>query len=234
MSTWIFDRRLISFLVLPLLAGCLAVPDVARRDAGVLRKPPETVAVANREVVIGGPPGYCVDRSASRIGGARPFVLLGSCASIAQDARAGSPRIPGILTASVASDTGGGPVTDAAMAQMERFLASPDGRAALARDGRADSVTVLSTRTEQGALFIHLRDTSENPVQGVADDYWRGLFDVNGRLVTVSVVSFADQPLTDDAGLSTLRAFLARILQETPQNEVADATRPGLLRGLFR
>ena len=79
------------------LGGCGGV------GLGSLNAPPETVTVAGRSVVIGGAPGYCVDRAASRLVGDTPFVLLGSCASIADDARAAAPSQPGVLTAAVSA-----------------------------------------------------------------------------------------------------------------------------------
>ena len=113
-------------------------------------------------------------------------------------------------------------------------VAAPDGigpkrsapayPAALARDGRPGSVEVLSTRRDGEALLIHLRDASANPVPGTEPTYWRGLFAVNGRLVTVSVMSFADQPMGSDTGLGTLMGLVARCLLYT-----SPSPRDGLL-----
>ncbi len=222
MNIWIFRSAL--GLALLALTGCLEAPAVNSRDFGFARSAPQTIAVANQSVVIGGPPGYCIDRGGSRVGGDTAFVLLGSCASIARDAAAGAPRVPGILTASVDKENGGAAV----LAHLERFVGSPEGRAAMARDGSAESVSVLDTLNESGALFVYLRDTSANSILGLDDTYWRGFFDLNGRLITVSAVSFANQPQSGDAGLATLRAFLARIRSESPNisAEAAGAVAP--------
>ncbi|MDJ0629761.1 MAG: hypothetical protein QNJ44_15995 [Rhodobacter sp.] len=225
MSIWTCNRSLLAAASAVFLSGCLQAPDVSRREGGTFRMPPETVTVAGRSVVIGGPEGYCVDRSASRLRSKTAFVLLGSCASIAGDARAGAPSAAGILTASVSRDTGSGPAIDAVIDQMAAYLTTPTGRAALARDGDAGSVEVLDSRREDGALFIHLRDTSAEVFPGLAQDYWRGLFDINGHLVTVSVVGFADQPMSTDTGLQVLRGFHARIRNET-QRSVSDVRPP--------
>ncbi len=176
--------------------------------------PPQTVAVAAGAVVIGGPQGYCVDRGASRTTGASPFVLLGSCASIAQDASVAAPAQAGVLTATV-SPPGRGPSFAASLPQLEAYLASPAGRAALARDGQPDSVKVLGIRPEGSALLVHLRDVSAQIVPGTAATYWRGLFEVKGRLVTVAVMSFEDQPMGSDAALVTLKGMIARIRRES-------------------
>ena len=212
MIIWTSNRSLI--LGLPLvLAGCLNSQDVTKRDFSLNRPVPDTIAVANQSVVIGGPPGYCIDKGASRLGGDTAFVLLGSCASIARNVSAGAPTIPGILTASVTRDGNTDVVGPVA---LERYILSPDGAAALARDGRAGSVEILGTLRENGAVFIQLKDTSPNDTPGLADTYWRALFNLNGRLITASVVSFSDKPLSAQAGADTLRAFLARIRRETP------------------
>lgn len=213
MTTWIFRSSL--FAAFLMTSGCLQAPAVSTRDFSFARSAPQTIAVADKSVVIGGPPGYCIDRGGSRIGGETAFVLLGSCASIARDAAAGAPRVPGLLTASVDKATGV-PTDAAAIAQLERFVSSDAGRAAMARDGNAGSVSILDTRRELGALFVYLRDTSANSIPGLDDTYWRGFFDLNGRLITVSAVSFVNQPQTGDAGLATLHAFLSRIRSESP------------------
>jgi len=181
---------------------------------GSLNMPPETVTVAGRSVVVGGPTGYCVDRAASRLAGDTPFVLLGSCASIADDVNAPTPEQPGVLTAAVSAQ-GGGPSLAETLPQLEQFVRSAEGRAGLARDGQAGSVNVLSTRREGDAMFIHVRDTSTNLVPGLGSTYWRGLFEVKGRLVTVSVMEFEDQPIGSDASLSKLRGFISRIQRES-------------------
>lgn len=217
MSIWTCKRGLLAAVTLIALAGCAGGPEVMRRATSDLRMPPETVSVARRSVVVGGPAGYCVDRRGSRLSGGAAFVLLGSCASIAQDARAGAPRVPGVLMATVDDEASGAEAIGLAIDQLEAALGSPAGRAALARDGRAGSVTVLDSRREGDALFVYLRDTGEGVAPGLAQDYWRGVFGAGGHLVTASVVGFADSPMTTDTGLGTLRGFVERIRQETRQ-----------------
>ncbi len=175
--------------------------------------PPETVAVAGRSVVIGGPQGYCVDEGASRLTGERPFVLLGSCASITGDRNASAPARLGVLTAVVSPP--GGPSFGETLSQLDAFFASDAGKSALARDGNAASVELFSTEVRNGAMVIHLSDTSANIVPGIATEYRRALFEVNGRLVTVSVMSFEDRPMDAAASAAALNAFIARVRRES-------------------
>ncbi len=193
------------------LAACVGGPGVGMGALGFARAP-ERVVVASKSIVIAGPRGYCVDRSATRDRADGAFVLLGSCASIANNARAAAPRIPGVLTASV-SDRSGADIS-ASLDELEAFFNSTEGRAALAHDGQAGSITILSTRRRKGAFYLHVRDDSENRVASLAPIYWRGLFDVRGRIVTVTVTGFKDRPMSAAVGLATLNAFAARIRRE--------------------
>lgn len=219
------------------LGGCDGGPG---GGLGPLRKPPQTISVAGGSVIIGGPPGYCIDRGASRVGGDTAFALLASCASIAQDLRAGAPPQLGILTASVAGPSGDEPAIGAPLDALARFVETPAGRATLARDGQAASVEILRSLSEQNAVLIQLRDSSPNSTGGLVDTYWRGFFNLNDRLITISVVEFADQPMSADESLSVLRAFLARIRRETSVQATnsarisAPAARKGLFSGLFQ
>lgn len=201
----------IGLIALVLLAACDSGSG-SFGGLGLFQGAPEKAVVAGKSVVIAGPPGYCVDTTATRDDATGAFVLLGSCASIANSAVARSPNIPGVLTASV-SGTSGSAIANS-LDLLESFFTSQSGRAALARDGRAGSVRILQTRRQSGAFYIHVRDTSKNAMAGTSRDYWRGLFDVNGRIVTVSVVGFEGKPMSNAAGLATLDAFAARIRSE--------------------
>lgn len=205
MSTW--TSRLLFAAAGLGLAACAGGVEVGRAA-------PEVIAVAGRSVAVGGPPGYCVDPAASR-DGVKAFVLLGSCASIARDPEAERPEIPGIMTVVVSSDPG----TVAAIAEPDELLAdyvrSDAGRAALSRDGRAETVRVADIRRQDGVLFIRARDTSAPTLPGMSDEYWRALLKVNGRLVTVSIVGFETRPMPSETGFRLVRTATARIVSES-------------------
>jgi len=204
-------RRAFLIPAMGFLVACEGGPDVGMGAISFARAP-ERVVVASKSIVIAGPRGYCVDRTATRDGADGAFVLLGSCASIANNGRAAAPRIPGVMTASVSHQSSAD--ISASLDELEAFFASTEGRAALARDGQAGSITILSTRRKNGAFYLHVRDDSENRVVSLAPIYWRGLFDVRGRIVTVTVTGFKDRPMSAAVGLATLNAFAARIRRE--------------------
>lgn len=211
MSIWI-SRAFRLFLLLA-LPGCLTGPEVTRRA-------PERIAVANHSVVVAGPPGYCIDTSATTDSVTGAFVLLGSCASIANSPRAKTPAEPALLTASV-SPTSLAAAT-ASVDQLASFFRSPNGRAALARSGQTSAVRILDMQSRGDAIYIHATDSSVDPADGLTTDYWRGIFDLGGRLVTVSVIGFSKRPITDAASIATLDAFADRIRFEN-RGSVSDS-----------
>jgi hypothetical protein len=211
MSTWICRLRLNT-------ASAAVVAAVALSGCAVA---PPKITVAGKSVVIAGPAGYCVEPSASRDTGDGAFVLMGSCASISNNVRAPAPKLPALLTASVSSASFSQIATS--QNRLEIFFRSPAGRAALARDGMAASVRILGTRKTTDVFFVHLRDTSRNLVAGLSQDYWRALFDVSGRLVTISVLGFERSPLSDAQGQLTLADFARRIRSENILPKDGDA-----------
>lgn len=200
--------RLAAGLACLAAAGCVPAIDVGRA-------PPARFALVESSLVIAGPPGYCVDRASSRLrANGSAFVLLGSCASIAGNARAPKPGTRGLLTVSVTEAVADEASVAALLGDMTDFLGTPEGRAALSRDGDPASVRVLDTRAEGDTLYIRVRDRG-GPDKGMEADYWRALFGVNDRLLTATVVGFADAPVADEAGLSTLDALARRIRAES-------------------
>lgn len=73
-------------------------------------------------------------------------------------------------------------------------------------------------------FIIRVRDTSPNNSQGLAQEYWRVLLDVRGRIVTLSVFAFKDKPMSNAIGLATLKAFAARVSLNNPTLAVEDDT----------
>ena len=214
MSTWISERgrqRLTAAaaagsLGLTALAGCLPAGGEVTRSA--------TLEIADRAVVVAGPPGFCVDPVASRTGGPA-FALLGSCAAL--DPRPGAPRpdVRAMLTVTLAERGAAGPVADSADL-LEGFFRSEDGRAALSRRGEANTVEVLESFRRGDLFVLHARDRSTGVAPGLATDYWRGYFDIEAGIVSVSVLGFEDAPLSRESGLDTLDAFIAAIRQRNP------------------
>lgn len=210
-------RIFITALVATLpLASCGGLPDLATAGAGGVffaRSAPDKVRVSEKKIVIAGPRGFCIDPAATRDNANSAFVLLGSCAAIANSASRPSPDITAILMASVSAEDAEVPIAQS-MSRLAQFFNSASGHAVLSRDGQADTVEVLETREEGGMFFIHARDLSGGALPGAGDEYWRALFDVKGRIVSASVVGLQDRPISGATGLRTIKAFARRIRAE--------------------
>ncbi len=236
---WPASARFSTAALLFSLAGCGGF-DAGGGPGLFAQKAPEKARVVQNTVTIAGPRGYCVDTTATRDDARGAFVLLASCASISGSARQPKPDHPAILTATVAAEESGRPIADSTD-RLKAFFTSDAGRAALSKNGKAESVTVLSTSANDGVFYLHARDKSGALVSGAGEDYWRAMLDVKGRVVSASLVGVNNQPISDDAALATLQKFTRRIQRENRVSAQTDAAMqqarktglPGFLRRLF-
>ena len=192
-------RVIAAALICAALSGCSSNPFAVSRAA------PTSIELPDGMVVTGAS-GWCVDPSVSRPSGDTAVVVLGSCAAIGQNALAPRPDVPGVVTVSVEREGAGAPTP----AELESFFVSETGRAALARDGRAESVEILETRTENNHLILHTED--RKPLPGASPRTWRALFALGGRFVSVTLYGLLDEPFDPDDGLATLEAQVARLI----------------------
>ncbi|MCI2399499.1 hypothetical protein [Aliiroseovarius subalbicans] len=190
------------------LTGCLEIGGNADGDQPKQRAP-QSIRVADRQVAITGPDGYCVDKGASRETATGAFVLLGSCRAISGNPEDPRPAQPMVLTVSVAP--GQGAADTAGLERLETFFASQAGHRALSRAQDADSVTLHDVTRGDDALFLHVTDAAPNGLGAVDDTYWRALFEVKGHLVTVTANGFSGRASNGRAGLGTVKALVERI-----------------------
>jgi len=196
----------IALAALTILSGCVGTGG----GFALPKSAPEQIRVANREVLIAGPKGFCVDPTETRDTGDSAFVLLGSCAAIANSRSKPHPKVPAILTATVSRKSTNPPITGS-MPALADFFTSKAGRAALSRDGNADTVEVVKTLDRDGVFYIRARDSSSDILAGATDEYWRALFDVNGRIVSASVFGLREHPIASVKGFEVLQGFTNRI-----------------------
>lgn len=146
------------------------------------------------EVVITPPAGYCVKQTAQRASDGRAMALLGRCTA--------SGKAEAALIALTLGEKGSGQALAQGSAAMARHLQSPQGRASLARDGRAASVRLGPMERKAGQLVFHVEDRSSGP-------HWRALFALKGRLASLSVQDPSGAPLAKGQALlhATLNAL---------------------------
>lgn len=214
MSIWIFDPKRIKTIVILTAATGLIACGGGRHSSGTSEAQKSTISVGGKDLILKGPPGFCIDKSLSQFDDQTAFVLLGSCKVITPGVFATGPRIKALLTASVsANDQTAVAVADSTSA-MDSFFRSENGRTALSRTSDPASVSILDSFENDGAYFLRASDTSPGLVPDAADDYWRSYFDLNGQIISVSVIGFKTQPIAAATGLDTVVEFTRLIRAE--------------------
>ncbi|MCR9088119.1 MAG: hypothetical protein NXH97_15395 [Rhodobacteraceae bacterium] len=195
------------------LAGCAGdAPALVSRSFTPLAGPPVTyLLVQDDTVTIKGPPGYCIDATATRDRADGVFVMLGDCARLFS-AGTTSPEMSAVLTALVS-----GPSDQAQQpspAQLERFFRSEAGRAALSLDGDAATVTIDQTRVAGDTLLFLMHDASSARPEGLSDRSWRAVLTLRDRLVSLAVTAHREEPLKDRDARDLLETFIAAMRVE--------------------
>lgn len=120
---------------------------------------------------VGVPPGYCIDRKASRESRDTAVVLMGRCTDAMKATAA-------LITVSVGPGGSAGVMTAGGPA-LASYFTSAQGRATLSRSGRARDVKVIAALGSGDAFLLHLQDRN-------VGEYWRAVIGVKARLVTLS------------------------------------------------
>jgi len=218
-----FLRVCILMLGLIVLSGC-AVTDRLSDGLAALGPRPDatgsgirTLSLLQGDVRVRGPEGYCIDQSASRARSG--FAVLAGCALLSEDA-AIMPNLDGLITVQF-----GDPDTASVSGNEEAFsafLRSDAGRGLLAMDGTAQSITDAQILTDREGILVRFQDASGPAFAGTTAEQWRGFLDVNGRLVTISVLSFQRNQLSRSEGerlLVVAMAELAEVNATTSQTD---------------
>lgn len=195
-------------------AGAVAlayVGSAASADAPLAGEPVAGLSVQGDALTIRGPVGFCVDPSATRDDAAGAFVLLGDCTRLDSDARV-SPVMPAVLTVLVSGP--GSERQRPSPEQLDRFVRSEAGRAALSLDGEADTVTILQTRIAGDLLLFQMRDQSTARPAALSEVSWRAIMTLRERLVSLGVTAQRPDPIDERAQQVLLNAFVARMLGE--------------------
>ncbi len=167
--------------------------------------------VTRNKVRIIGVDGFCVDPVSTRSSAAQAFLVFGNCAAITGNPDQPQPYLRAVATATVTSSgiTGEGSVRPQ-VANLNAFFRTDAGRSRLSRSGDASLVDILDGFTDDGALFLHVKDTSPAAFEGAQDTYWRSYFDAGNSVVAASIIGFSETPVSKSEGLDVLRNFVDR------------------------
>lgn len=212
-----FRAALVGVSLVALLAGCEAgqmgrsgsVGDFAVVNASSERA---VLSAQGQQVAVEPVSGFCVAEESIETSDRSAFVLIGDCA-LASGGMDLSAGLPGITTISISGDPGFGSRGASAgdLSALERYLATPEGRALLGRGGNGSEVSIIETRREENTLFVLVEDQAEQAVPLLATRFWRGFVELNGRLTVVTVSGFHDAPMDEDQMLRHLGAQVKQL-----------------------
>ncbi len=198
-------------LALLTLATLLALPSCTEGLGGSQNS---EVVVTQNQVRLAGPRGYCVDPDSVQNGQTQAFAVFGNCAAISGSFRTVQPKDQAIALTSVTSLGLDTPLVSDAPDAFVGLFETDAGKAALSRSNDAELVEVSESFLQGDIVYLRVSDQSPNRLPGAQATFWRAYFDVGDSLVTVSLHSFEDEPLTRDAGLAALQSFVAEIRKQ--------------------
>lgn len=194
MFTWISRARQAALFLF--LAAC-------QMETGGLALPGQTraMSVLGGAVTVAAPSGYCIDKASARQQNDGAVVLIGRCN--------GRSQVPaGVISVTMGAAGSAAVIADGGAA-LAQFFGSTAGRAALSRSGDAASVQIRSAASLDGAYALEIAET------GVAE-YWRAVFGLSGRLVTVSVQGHEGAALDTSSGKQLLGAAILAMRRANP------------------
>jgi hypothetical protein len=177
-----------------------------------------TLSLLGGDVRVRGPQGYCIDQAASDA--RRGFAVLAGCALLS-DGTAVMPNLDGLITVQF-GDENTASVTDNEDALAE-FLKTDAGRGLLAGSGDQAHVSQVATITDQVGVLVRFQDASGPTFRGAAGPQWRGFLDINGRLATISVLSFERRALSRGEGERLLVVAMAELARANAPAVARDA-----------
>lgn len=166
-----------------ILFGCLEATNSASQTSAWTK----SHRLGNGDVIATAPPNYCVDRSASPTGN---FVLMVNCDVLTERART-TPKARGILTVSTSGSLGD-------TAQTLDLAASLG-------DGSLQSTKV------SGLIIRYMVEESTPRLPGAAADHWRGLLQLNNRIVSFAAYGPEGGSVLGESG----RRLLENLAMET-------------------
>ena len=189
------------------LEGCVATDTLSFRS-----KPSVTTTVFKKSanIIIGGPTGFCVNSRQSRTNANGAFVVFGPCLS--DNSPSSGPK--GLFFANVSAND----AQSLDASALATFFKSAEGLKTLSNTDEAKTVDILDTNIKHGIFFIHTRDSSDPLIPDTTNESWRGFFVVSGRLVSVSMVNFIENPTPQSVVFNRLEDFATRIIQLNKSN----------------
>lgn len=185
------------------LTGCLATP-LGQGQADLGEAVMQRALLADGEVVVVPPQGYCIQRDSLKTSRRGGFALVASCAQLT-GFMAGYTVAPVVMTVTAVERETDGPEPSGA-----EIAAALQGQQVL-RQLHGDGLTVVQV-------------TSDTPISAESDvTHWRGVMVVNGYTVGLALYGAKGSAEAGDRGLTQLMWLAEQLRSESPTRERAVA-----------
>jgi len=172
-------------------------------------------AVRGQRIVVAPPDGYCLDEGSVGVSRSSAFALVADCVPQVVNGTGDQQEIslprsfPGILTISVSGE----PAFDKPPQALDDFAIFVSSDAGVKLRGRGNGAVpgkVVATRKVGGALYA-LVEGRQTAKSFLAPRFWRTFININARLLLVTVSSFSDRPIAEEAMMGFLAQQIARL-----------------------
>ncbi|MEL7256025.1 MAG: hypothetical protein AAGL23_17750 [Pseudomonadota bacterium] len=188
-------RGALALMLMVSLSGCLGSGFGAGED--VQRDVLRTTTLYEGDVVVVGPPGYCIDKKSMRKRKTQGFVILASCEALS--GVRGQEVEPVIMTLTVLPGEAGAvrPSSDEVAASM------PD-------------LQVIDQRDLNELSLVHFASGGNAAFQGKDPRHWRGALAINGHLIGLALYARKGSPAAGEAGQNLLLALAQNTKANSP------------------
>ena len=173
--------------------------------AGCSGLPAAQLAMFDGDVVTVGPNGYCADAVASRPD--KGFAIFAPCARLG--ASSAATALSAITTVQVGDS--GSAIVHGDPAGFAAVLSGDTGPKILARGSDATTVTINMVIQDGARVSVYFTDDAATAIEGMQNAEWRSFFDLDDRLVTVSVRGIDAAPLSERDGVVLLDQAIAAL-----------------------
>ncbi len=167
--------------------------------------PFKQVTLFRGNVVVEGPPGYCIDRQSLRRGVDGSFALIASCESLT--GTIGTAVAPAVITVSI----------------LPRGLGAAQPSAA-GLSALAASAKMLAQEDGDGISYVHLSEGGNAVLADGDPRYWRRGMLINGHVVGVAVYGPKGSSLAGDDGRRLILRMAGILRDLSPVKDFTPAT----------
>jgi hypothetical protein len=199
---------LISTLILSACGGASTPP-----SRQVIFPKTEIINVANGNLSITPPTGFCKDAGGSKETETSAFIIFANCGYLNSGGRRTSndAGFTGLITTSVTKEPGFQSPDDINV--LSDFLSSREGLETLSASGDTGTVSIVDKRQTSDGVYLQLRDTSATLSQNV----WKSFINRSDHLVTVTLLQNKKSVLTDEQSMQFLQSYSESINSKSAQ-----------------